>query len=619
MSSSFVISLVDGGHVTAPDLEPLLAEARDETHLCELLLREELVDGPTILELRAKTLGLSSVEISPYSVDPAVVRTLSEEFARRHISIPLFRVGNDLTLAMADPTDVIAIDQIRDATGCEILPVLALKRDIERAINQFYGIDPILKRLVGEAQRIEGTVEIAEREEELDLDDLAGDQSPTVRIVNLIVLKAIRDGASDVHVEPDHDALRIRYRVDGRLGSEQRIPNELHAGMVSRLKILADLDLAQKRLPQDGRISLQAEGRRIDLRISTLPTVQGEKVVLRLLDTQSTMTSLVDLGLHEDNLSAWKSLIGLPHGMILVTGPTGSGKTTTLYASLSEINKLDTNIVTVEDPVEFDFPIINQVQVNPKAGLTFSSALRSILRQDPNVIMVGEIRDRETAQIAVRAALTGHLVLSTLHTNDATSAPTRLIDMGVEPYLVASALKGVIAQRLVRRNCPRCSEPIELDPMRHPAEIVERVARSGQPVMQGKGCRACNHTGYRGRVALHELMPVTDEVERSIVRQLPAAEIRAMAHRLGMRDLFVDGLTKAQAGDTSLEQVLLATRMREEDTAAPKPETDAEIREHEASEAITEAIQVTTTPEPRPTAIDPSELTFEPVDPGEVS
>ena len=612
MSSSLVTALVEGGHVTASALEPLLAEARTESQLCDLLLRDELVDGKTLLELRAAQLGMSYVEISPYSVDPAVVRTLPEETSRRHVALPLFRIGNDLTLAMADPSDVLAIDQIRDSTGCEVIPVLALRTDIERAINQFYGIDPILKRLVAEAQRTEAVTDVAVRDDELDLDELGADQSPTVRLVNLIILKAIRDGASDVHVEPDHDAVRVRYRVDGRLGSEQRIPLALHPGMVSRMKILADLDLAQKRLPQDGRISLQAEGRRIDLRISTLPTVSGEKVVLRLLDTQQTSTSLEDLGLSPAIHDRWKQLIELPHGMILVTGPTGSGKTTTLYASLAAINKLDTNIVTVEDPVEFDFPIINQVQVNPKAGLTFSSALRSILRQDPNVIMVGEIRDRETAQIAVRAALTGHLVLSTLHTNDAASTPTRLIDMGVEPYLVASALKGVLAQRLIRRNCPRCTHEVALDPNRHPPEVVERVQRTDGAVHQGKGCRYCNNTGYRGRLALHELLPVDDEIERAIVRQLPAAELRALARRRSLPDLFEDGLAKARAGLTSIEQVLLATRMSEDETpvAAPAPTSfeDTDDAVNEAIQVTTDAIGSGTTVDPHPTDLDRGEV-----------
>jgi type IV pilus assembly protein PilB len=541
-----------------------------------------------LLELRAEQLGLNAVEINPYSIDQTIVSTISEEHARRFLAIPLFRIGNDLTLAMADPTDLVAIDQIADGSGCDILPVLASRSNIEEAINRFYGIDPILDSLISEAQRTEAQIEKVESDDGIDLDDLAKDDSPIIRMVNVIILKAVRQGASDIHLEPDHDVLRVRYRIDGRLGEEQHIPLSLHPGMSSRVKILADLDLAQKRVPQDGRISLHAEGRRIDLRVSTLPTVSGEKIVLRLLDTQQSLASLQDLGLLPSLRRAWEGMIRLPHGILLVTGPTGSGKTTTLYASLAAINTPDTNIVTVEDPVEFDFPIINQVQIHPKAGLEFSSALRSILRQDPNVIMVGEIRDRETAQIAVRAALTGHLVFSTLHTNDAASAATRLIDMGVEPYLVASALKGVLAQRLVRRNCPLCVQPIEIDPERYPDEVRERLARDRIQLSAGQGCRHCNGTGYKGRIALHELLPVGEEIERQIVRQLPTSEIDLSARRLGMRSLFDDGLAKVHEGQTTLEQVLLATRMADEldEKAEPSQDAGAVEAEHEIVEAI---------------------------------
>ncbi len=464
MASRFLQAVLDAALLDEEVVRAEAKESRTDSELLEALIKASPSQASSLLDLRAKQLGMTAVEINPYSIDEAVVSTISEEHARRYLAIPLFRIGNDLTLAMADPTDLVAIDQIAEGSGCDILPVLASRANVEDAINRFYGIDPILKSLISEAQRSEAQVEVIESDDEINLNDLAKDESPIIRMVNVIILKAVRQGASDIHIEPDHDLLRVRYRIDGRLGEEQHIPLTLHAGLTSRIKILADLDLAQKRLPQDGRISLQAEGRRIDLRVSTLPTVSGEKIVLRLLDNQQSLASLLDLGLRDSIRQTWEELIRLPHGIVLVTGPTGSGKTTTLYASLAQINTPDTNIVTVEDPVEFDFPIINQVQVHPKAGLEFSSALRSILRQDPNVIMVGEIRDRETAQITVRAALTGHLVLSTLHTNDASSAATRLIDMGVEPYLVASALKGVLAQRLVRRICPSCIRQVDVDP-----------------------------------------------------------------------------------------------------------------------------------------------------------
>jgi type IV pilus assembly protein PilB len=594
MTSRFLQAVLDAKLIAEDLVRAKADEAKNDSDLLESLINLDSTQASALLDIRADQLGMSAIEINPYSIDQAVVSTISEDHARRFLAIPLFRIGNDLTLAMADPTDLVAIDQIAEGSGCDILPVLASRTNVEEAINRFYGIDPILKSLITEAQRTEAQVETIETSDEINLDDLAKDESPIIRMVNVIILKAVRQGASDVHIEPDHKILRVRYRIDGRLGEEQHIPLSLHAGMTSRVKILADLDLAQKRLPQDGRISLQAEGRRIDLRVSTLPTVSGEKIVLRLLDTQQSMTSLRDLGLRDELRRNWEEMIRLPHGILLVTGPTGSGKTTTLYASLSAINEPDTNIVTVEDPVEFDFPIINQVQVHPKAGLEFSSALRSILRQDPDVIMVGEIRDRETAQIAVRAALTGHLVFSTLHTNDASSAATRLIDMGVEPYLVASALKGVLAQRLVRRVCPNCVRKVPVDPQHLPPEVFERITRGGIEACQGEGCRHCNGTGYRGRVALHELLPVNDEIEREIVRQLPSSEIDATARRLGMESLFDDGLAKVQAGETTLEQVLLATRLSEESDSGDSTEPVVDTTEIE--DDIVDAIVTTETP-----------------------
>jgi len=558
--------LVEEGHIDSATVAAAETKTRGDQELAALVVEKGWVDAPTVMNARASLLGVTAVEINPYSIDPEVVQILPEDLARRTQSVPLFRVGNDVTLAMVDPTDIVAIDLVRDTTGCDVNPVLATAEDVERAITHYYGVDHLLRDLIREAERTEATAEIKVEDDELSLEEMAGDTSPIVRIVNLIILKAIRDGASDVHLEPDEELLRVRYRVDGRLQADQTLPVSLHAGMVSRIKILADLDLAQKRLPQDGRISLHAEGRRIDLRISSLPTVKGEKIVMRLLDANATRVDLDDLGLAPHILGTWKDLVGQPDGIILVTGPTGSGKTTTLYSSLAEINDLSRNIVTVEDPVEYDFPIINQVQVNVKAGLTFAAALRSILRQDPNVVMVGEIRDRETAGIAIRAALTGHLVISTLHTNDAASAATRLVDMGVEPYLVASALKGVLAQRLVRRTCGKCVQPVSLDPASYPAGVVERMERDGIEAKAGKGCRHCNGTGYKGRVAIHELLVVSDEIERGIVQQLPAAELRTLARREAMTDLFEDGLQKVHAGLTTLDEVVVATRMQEEET-----------------------------------------------------
>ncbi len=576
MKRNFGQVLIEKGHLDASQLAKVAGPVHGDLELAQAIVEAGLVDAKSVLEARAEALGVSCIEINPYSIDPAIVEVVPEAIARRIRAVPLFRVGNDLTLAMVDPSDVIAIDEVRDATGCDVLPVLAPQADIETAIQHYYGVDNLIRDLVEAAQLASAVPDSRPEEKEVDLAEDAGDDTPLVRIVNLIILKAIRRGASDIHIEPDEDGVRVRYRVDGRLEADEMFPPSLQAGIVSRIKIMADLDLAQKRLPQDGRISLRAEGRRIDFRISTLPTVRGEKTVMRLLDTGSTVATLEELGLQPAALAQWRRLIEQPNGIILVTGPTGSGKTTTLYSSLAAINTLDRNIVTVEDPVEYDFPVINQVQVNTKAGLTFATALRSILRQDPNVVMVGEIRDADTATIGIRAALTGHLVLSTLHTNDASSAATRLIDIGVEPYLVASALKGILAQRLVRRICTDCRTAHESVPsVGMPDHVVEWLERNEFQSFVGKGCRHCGDTGFRGRVAIHELLVVDEDIERAIVRGAPVNELRRLARQAGMVDLFGDGLHKAAAGLTTVEEILVATRMEEaeatEDTATAPP------------------------------------------------
>jgi type IV pilus assembly protein PilB len=572
MPRSLGLVLVEAGHLDRAALDALQRETGgDDRALAARLLERGLVDRAALLKARAKALGVSAVEIDPYSIDPAIVEIVPEQLARRIRAIALFRVGMDLTLAMADPSDIVAIDLARDATGCEIQPVLAAEEDIQRAIALYYDIDVSIRNLAAEETGILDSGAGAEHPgsaQELTLEDMPADGAPVVRMVNLVLLKAVRGGASDIHIEPDSDGLRIRYRVDGRLREEHKLPLALHAALVSRIKVLADLDLAQKRLPQDGRLSIKAESRKIDLRISTLPTIKGEKVVMRLLDKGSAMPSIDTLGLSAANLQHWKQLIDRPNGIVLVTGPTGSGKTTTLYASLLAINTLDRNIVTVEDPVEYDFPVMNQVQVNPKGGLTFATALRSILRQDPNVVMVGEIRDGETASIAIRAALTGHLVVSTLHTNDAPSAATRLIDMGVEPYLLASALKGILAQRLVRRICPHCVKPAALDSEQVPVELGDWLRQQGIQPHCGAGCRHCHGTGFAGRVAIHELLVIDEEIERCIVRTMPTADVRAIARRRGMVDLFSDGMEKVRARLTTASEVLVATRMGAESDAA---------------------------------------------------
>lgn len=577
MRRSLKKALIEGGHLSEKVLRAhKLDSLAGDLELGEELVDREIVDASVVLELRSDILGVPSVRIDAYKIDPEIIGIVPEDLARRCSVIPLFHIGNDLTLAMADPADVMVMDEIRDQTGCNLIPILALRRDIHRAISVYHSVDNTLGNLAQRALLTEVAVETQVDESTLDLEDAAEESSPVVGIVNLVLLQAVRSKASDIHIEPDDEGLRVRYRIDGRLAERFMLPFSLHAALISRIKVLADLDLAQKRLPQDGRISAKADANRIDLRVSSLPTIKGEKIVIRLLDKSTSLISLGQLGLPSQVAADWKEIIAQPNGLVLVTGPTGSGKTTTLYSSLHEINSLDRNIVTVEDPVEFDLPIINQVQVQAKAGLNFAAALRSILRQDPDVVMLGEIRDVETASIALRAALTGHLVLSTLHTNDAASVATRLIDMGVEPYLLASALKGVIAQRLVRRLCPDCLEDATIDRSHFPADFVERVEQMGIQPRMGRGCRACSGSGYLGRTTIVELLKVDDEIEGAITRQLPATVLAAMARSKGMVGLFEDGLEKVQQGITSLDQVLMATRVTEEAPEASGPESTME-------------------------------------------
>jgi type IV pilus assembly protein PilB len=452
---------------------------------------------------------------------------------------------------------VFALDDVRHATGREVRPVVATRDDLAAAIDRHCREDA-------------GAVDLAGAGEEDAGDDLGAlkdvvDDSPIVKYVNMIITQAVQDRASDIHVEPGEHHLRIRYRIDGVLHEIMESPRAIASGVVSRLKIKSDIDIAERRRPQDGRLSVTVGGRTVDLRVATLPTVWGEKVVLRILDNSATRLGLGDLGFTPSNEERFRDSYTKPYGMILVTGPTGSGKSTTLYATLNAVSKPDINVITVEDPVEYRLPGINQVQINAKAGLTFAAALRSILRSDPDVVLLGEIRDHETAQISIEAALTGHLVLSTLHTNDAPSAVTRLTEMDVEPFLVGSALDCVVAQRLARRLCPRCKEPTE--PTDREAELLAAAGvgldgagvggdgTGGPRLFRPVGCPACSRTGYKGRLALHEIMVVTDDIERLCVGRAPTTEIAAAARAGGMRTLREDGLGKVAAGHTTVEEI----------------------------------------------------------------
>jgi type IV pilus assembly protein PilB len=470
---------------------------------------------------------------------------------RRYTALPIAIADGYLVVAMSDPGNVLAVDDARALSGMPVRTVVATREDLLLAIDRYCRADEEIDDLASSFEDAGGELD------DLSLPDTIDDDAPIVRFVNLLVTQAISDRASDIHIEPAETDVRVRYRIDGVLHEMQRAPKQIQGGVISRLKIMSDIDIAERRKPQDGRMSVTHNGRKIDLRVATLPTVWGEKVVMRILDNSTASLDLRDLSFLEDNLDTYKESYSKPYGMILVTGPTGSGKSTTLYATLNAVSRPEINVITVEDPVEYRLAGINQVQVNPKAGLTFAGALRSILRSDPDVVLLGEIRDHETAQIAVEAALTGHLVLSTLHTNDAPSAVTRLTEMGIEPFLVGSALDCVVAQRLARRLCTKCKgayEPseVELIAARFPWSPGEPLPVVHRPV----GCSACSRTGYKGRMAIHEVMRVTEEIERHAVAHSSSAEIARTARDQGMITLRDDGWAKVLLGETSIEEVL---------------------------------------------------------------
>ena len=490
--------------------------------------------------------GVPFVEILEYPIDRDVATSVSATLCRRHRVLPIARENLTLIVAMADPGDILALDDVSAATRLRIRPVAADPKDLATATDRYHRADDELSDLKHALSEGAGPDRESEAEEE--------DDAPIVRFVNLLISQAVQDRASDIHVEPGESRLRVRYRIDGVLKEVQSVPSSIQSGVISRLKIMSELDIAERRRPQDGRIAVMHQGRKIDLRVATLPTVYGEKVVMRILDTSGSAKSIGDLNLMGRNLQAFKDGYTRPNGMILVTGPTGSGKSTTLYTAIQEVSKPTVNVITVEDPVEYRMAGINQVQVNVKAGLTFASALRSILRQDPDVVLIGEIRDHETAQIAIEAALTGHLVMSTLHTNDAPSAVTRLVEMGIEPYLVASALVTVVAQRLARRLCDKCKRPSNYseDYLAKIGLLIEEDEIVYEPV----GCSQCAGTGYRGRLALHEVMTVDEEIERLTVARSSASEIGRAAVQNRMLSLRQDGWNKVCAGLTSIEEVL---------------------------------------------------------------
>lgn len=535
-------------------------EVGSNEDLSHKLLRLGVVDEKLLLRALAIQNGLLFVDLIPGLGDSAVTELLDKDWAKAHAVLPLYRIHGELTCAIADPTDLFTVDSLRRLTGLKLRLVVAHPGDI--AEGQSRSTDAAASMLVDEIIRDVGEqvgddqLEVIEANiEEMDLAAAAG-ESPVVRFVNVIILKAIRDGASDIHIEPDENILRVRFRVDGMLRQDENInpPLGLAAAIVSRIKIMSSLDIAERRAPQDGRMRVNSGGNAIDLRVSVIPTYSGEKVVIRILDRSSVVQNLSSLGLSDVILDRLDEQVAQPNGVLLVTGPTGSGKTTTLYAALSTINEVHRNICTVEDPTEYSLPMINQVQVNTKAELTFARALRSLLRQDPDVIMVGEIRDTETARIAIEAALTGHLVFSTLHTNDAIAAIPRLVNMGVESYLLAAAMNAVLAQRLVRRVCEHCkrSEPIT----DRDRAVLDRYEISCDEFTMGDGCKVCGGTGYSGRVGVHELFVIDDELRDIITDDPSLLRLRNKAAEMGHRELAYDGLDKVAQGLTTLDEVV---------------------------------------------------------------
>jgi type IV pilus assembly protein PilB len=585
--------LIKRNYITPDQLKRALDEQKLKGGRLESnLVRLGYVKEDELLSFLSAQYRVPSVKISKMEINPAVIKLIPSSISKKYFIIPINRIGPKLTLAMADPSNIVVIDEIKFMTGFNVEPVVASETEIIDAIKKYYGgggsvaglgsvsfeagdydldggkgapldgimLDDDVVDVDDFDKLVHGAVDNVEVVDTQTSDDSVDMEGPIIKIVNGILIKAIKLGASDIHFEPYERTFRVRYRIDGVLRRDMSLPVQIKNAMTSRLKIMAKLDIAERRLPQDGRIKLRmGKGGEMDFRVSSIPTLFGEKVVLRLLDKSALQLDMTKLGFEESSLADLKAAIHKPVGMILVTGPTGSGKTTTLYSALSELNKETDNIITAEDPVEYNFMGINQVQMHEEIGLTFASSLRSFLRQDPDIIMVGEIRDFETAQIAVQAALTGHLVLSTVHTNDAPGTVNRLIDMGIEPFLISSAVILILAQRLIRKICMDCREPVKV----HPQLLIDLgippdEARSFQ-VYKGKGCPICNNTGYKGRLGLYEVMPMKEEIKELVLSRASNSEIKKEAIRLGMKTLRQSGIAKIKDGVTTIEEVLRST------------------------------------------------------------
>ncbi len=551
--------LVQEGLLKSDQLKQIESEVK-RTHepFHKVLRRFRFVEDKRLNSFLSSKFNIPEVEITHQVIKPEVLKLIPESMIRKFSVFPLRKIGKRLTVVMSDPFNLNQIDQIRLKTGFEIEPAIAIDSEIRSAIEQYYGVKSEISGMLEGLEKPQDKTDRAKGEERATAQD-----TPVIKLVNMMIAEAVREGVSDIHIAPEKDDVIVRYRIDGLLHEADRYPKDLHSGVVSRIKVIANLDIAETRVPQDGRIRMEVENQIVDTRISIMPTVHGENVVIRLLNLQNAFMSLEKLGLPEAGFVQFKKSIQKPYGIILITGPTGSGKTTTLYAALNQINTSEKHIITIEDPVEYQLPLIRQIQVNPPVNLTFANGLRSILRQDPDIIMVGEIRDKETAEIAIQAALTGHLVLSTLHTNNAASAVTRLLEMGIQPFLISSTVICVIAQRLVRTICKDCStsySPTESDIQNLSSMVLDAEKVVPTQLYRGKGCLNCKRTGFRRRSGIFEMLIPDLQIRQLIMSKASSEEIELLAIKKGMRTLRQDGLEKIKKGVTTIDEVLRATQ-----------------------------------------------------------
>ncbi|WP_243292070.1 ATPase, T2SS/T4P/T4SS family [Bacillus sp. FJAT-47783] len=535
--------LVNSGMITEEQLQQALAEKEPGQKLGDVLLQKGYITELQLVEVLEFQLGIPHVSLYNYPFDISLTKLITKDFAKRNSVIPLKKEGGKLFVAMVDPMDYFVINDLRLTTGFTIEPVIATKDDIIRSLNKLYDIEEFDEEWM-EDHMIANTA----------VENIEDGDSPIVKLVNQLIQQAIVQNASDIHLDPQEQKIVVRFRVDGTLRTERLLPKQIQAHLITRVKIMANLNITEQRLPQDGRIKVDLDFRKVDLRISTLPTIFGEKIVIRILDFGSTINDIEQLGFSNENLARFMQMLKKPHGIILITGPTGSGKTSTMYSALNILNDEKHNIITIEDPVEYQIDGINQIQINPKIGLTFATGLRAILRQDPNIIMIGEIRDLETAEMAIRAAMTGHLVFSTLHTNDAIGTIGRLKDLGIEPFLIGSSLSGVLSQRLIRKICRDCKESVE--PSEREKQIFSQHGINLHHVYRGKGCPTCHMTGYKGRTAIHEVLEMSEEIRNGILNVAQMSEIRDIAIKNGFNFLFEDGLMKVAEGITTTEELL---------------------------------------------------------------